>query len=90
MSGVCWRAVEAQHRVSTMKLVDTLAEQSVLESLVEATNRRSRRTAGTSLFAGRRHFDMAPRTIGLALPPRGPDARRVLRVENRRLRRSRR
>lgn len=37
MSGVCWRMVEAQHRVSTMKLVDTLAEQSTLESLVEAT-----------------------------------------------------
>jgi len=37
MSGVCWRVVEAQHRVSTMKLVDTLAEQSLLESLVEAT-----------------------------------------------------
>ena len=37
MSGVCWRMVEAQHRVSTMKLVDTLAEQSVLESLVDAT-----------------------------------------------------
>ena len=36
MSGVCWRAVEAQHRVSTMKLVDTLAEQSALESLIEA------------------------------------------------------
>ena len=37
MSGVCWRMVEAQHRVSTMKLVDTLAEQSLLESLVDAT-----------------------------------------------------
>jgi hypothetical protein len=37
MSGVCWRTVEAQHRVSTMKLVDTLAEQSLLESLVDAT-----------------------------------------------------
>jgi len=37
MSGVCWRVVEAQHRVSTMKLVDTLAEQSLLETLVEAT-----------------------------------------------------
>src|SRR4051812_2394271 len=36
-SGVCWRTVEAQHRVSTMKLVDTLDEQSALESLVEAT-----------------------------------------------------
>lgn len=37
MSGVCWRLVEAQHRVSTMKLVDTLAEQSLLESLLDAT-----------------------------------------------------
>lgn len=31
-----WRLVEAQHRVSTMKLVDSLAEQSILEDLVEA------------------------------------------------------
>jgi RES domain-containing protein len=37
LAGVCWRVVEAQHRVSTMKLVDTLAEQSALESLVDAT-----------------------------------------------------
>jgi hypothetical protein len=35
MSGVCWRSVEAQHRVSTMKLVDTLDEQSLLESLID-------------------------------------------------------
>jgi hypothetical protein len=32
-----WRLVEGQHRVSTMKLVDSLAEQSILEELVEAT-----------------------------------------------------
>ena len=37
LSGVCWRVVEAQHRVSTMKLVDRLDEQSMLESLIEAT-----------------------------------------------------
>lgn len=37
VSGLCWRVVEAQHRVSTMKLVDTLDEQSMLEVLVEAT-----------------------------------------------------
>jgi hypothetical protein len=37
VAGTCWRAVEAQHRVSTMKLVDTLAEQALLEDLVEAT-----------------------------------------------------
>jgi hypothetical protein len=29
--------VEAQHRVSTLKLVDTLAEQALLEELLEAT-----------------------------------------------------
>lgn len=33
----CWRIVEAQHRVSTLKLVDTLAEQALLESLIEQT-----------------------------------------------------
>ncbi len=40
LSGICWRVVEAQHRVSTMKLVDTLDEQSALESLIEATKPR--------------------------------------------------
>jgi hypothetical protein len=33
----CWRLVEAQHRVSTLKLVDDLEEQSLLEDLIEAT-----------------------------------------------------
>jgi hypothetical protein len=37
LSGTCWRVVEAQHRVSTLKLVDTLAEQALLESLIEQT-----------------------------------------------------
>lgn len=32
-----WRAVEAQHVVSTMRLVDTLEEQAVLEQLLEAS-----------------------------------------------------
>jgi hypothetical protein len=36
-SGRCWRVVEAQHRVSTMKLVDTLAEHEVLEATIEGT-----------------------------------------------------
>jgi hypothetical protein len=35
LSGKCWRLVEAQHRVSTLKLTDTLAEQTLLEQLVE-------------------------------------------------------
>ncbi len=32
-----WRLVEAQHQVSTLKLVDTLEEQSILEDLIEET-----------------------------------------------------
>ena len=35
--GSGWRLVEAQHRVSTLKLVDDLDEQAVLEDLIEAT-----------------------------------------------------
>jgi len=31
-----WRVVEAQHQVSTRKLVDTLAEQALLEDLIES------------------------------------------------------
>jgi len=33
--GRLWRAVEAQHRAATMRLVDNLAEQEVLEKLLE-------------------------------------------------------
>ncbi|TVS15168.1 MAG: RES domain-containing protein [Gammaproteobacteria bacterium] len=36
-AGSAWRFVEAQHRVSTLKLVDSLAEQVALEELLEAT-----------------------------------------------------
>src|SRR3954453_15365533 len=35
LSGPCWRTVEAQHRVSTMKIVDIVAEQGALETLLE-------------------------------------------------------
>lgn len=37
LAGVCWRVVEAQHQVSTLKLVNTLEEQAVLERLIEQT-----------------------------------------------------
>lgn len=37
MAGQCWRVVEGQHHVSTLALVDTLAEQTRLEVLLEAT-----------------------------------------------------
>lgn len=36
-AGEVWRLVEAQHRVSTLKLVDTLDEQALLEDLLEET-----------------------------------------------------
>ncbi len=39
-AGDVWRVVEAQHRVSTMALVDTLEEQAILEALVEEVKPR--------------------------------------------------
>ncbi len=36
-AGECWRFVEDQHRVSTMRLVDTLDEQRILEELLDAS-----------------------------------------------------
>ncbi|HFD15188.1 MAG TPA: RES domain-containing protein, partial [Rhodospirillales bacterium] len=35
--GMGWRLVEAQHRVATLPLVDTLEEQELLERLIEET-----------------------------------------------------
>jgi hypothetical protein len=37
LAGPCWRLVEAQHHVSTLKLVDSVDEQELLEDLIEAT-----------------------------------------------------
>lgn len=37
LSGTCWRLVEAQHSISTLKLVDTVEEQRALEQLIEET-----------------------------------------------------
>lgn len=37
LAGPAWRLVEAQHRVSTLKLVDTLSEQEALEDILEST-----------------------------------------------------
>jgi hypothetical protein len=42
-----WRVVEAQHQVSTRKLVDSLEEQALLEQLIETAKPPSR--AGTRL-----------------------------------------
>jgi hypothetical protein len=35
LQGRVWRLVEAQHQVSTLKLTDSLAEQGILENLIE-------------------------------------------------------
>jgi RES domain len=37
LAGECWRLVEAQHQVSTLKLVDSIEEQALLEDLIEQT-----------------------------------------------------
>ncbi len=37
LNGPCWRLVEAQNHCSTLKLVDNLEEQALLETLIEAT-----------------------------------------------------
>src|SRR5262245_34575155 len=37
LQGRCWRVVEAQSQVLTMKLTDTLEEQEALERLIEET-----------------------------------------------------
>ena len=37
LAGICWRLVEAQHRVSTLKLVDSVDEQETLEDLIQAS-----------------------------------------------------
>jgi hypothetical protein len=37
LAGACWRVVEAQHQVSTLKVVDTIEEQALLEDLIEQT-----------------------------------------------------
>jgi RES domain len=37
LTGTCWRIVEGQHRISTLKLVETVDEQGVLEHELERT-----------------------------------------------------
>jgi hypothetical protein len=37
LAATCWRVVEAQHRISTMKLADSIAEQALLERLIDDT-----------------------------------------------------
>ena len=34
---MCWSLVEAQHRISTLKLADTFDKQAMLEEQIQAT-----------------------------------------------------
>jgi hypothetical protein len=45
--GQLWRAVEAQHRVATLRLVDTLAEQAQLEQMLESSKPAPPQDAGS-------------------------------------------
>ena len=47
-SGLLWRGVEAQHRVATMRLVDSLAEQAAIERILEASKPPLPRAASTA------------------------------------------
>src|SRR5204862_2427670 len=47
-----WRAVEAQHQVSTRKLVDSAEEQELLEELID-------RTKPPDMTAGKTHYLLA-------------------------------
>ena len=67
-----WRAVEAQHVVSTMALVDTLDEQHVLERLWKKVNRPFPRAQAICTICSSHRFairrrredrDFAERTI---------------------------
>lgn len=66
-----WRAVEAQHLVSTLKLVDTAEEQSILEDILEET--KPRFPAGC---AGYSYLIKTPFRYG-ALYPNGSRFRRA-------------
>ncbi len=53
-SGLLWRGVEAQHRVATMRLVDSLAEQAEIERILEASKPPLPPAASTARLAAPR------------------------------------
>jgi len=75
-----WRVVEAQHQVSTRKLVDTAAEQSLLEELIDGVKPPDR-TGGALHYLLATPFRYPPlrhgSRFGGAINPRsGTDPRR--------------
>jgi len=69
--GRLWRAVEAQHRTSTLRLVDTLAEQAQLEALLEASK------PALPADAGARHYLLLTPFRYPSLHPQGSRFRAV-------------
>ena len=82
LSGPCWRAVEAQHRVSTLKIVDTLAEQGLLETLLERTKPPVPSECRHLHYLLATPFGTAHLSIGIAISPRRLYPRRVLRIHH--------
>ena len=70
-----WRLVEAQHRVSTLKLVDNLDEQALLEAMIEKT-----KPALPPECAGLDYLLAAPFRYG-SIYPQGSRFRRAGRTE---------
>ena len=62
--GQVWRAVEAQHRVATLRLVDTLPEQAQLEQLLETSKPPLPETAQLQHYLLVTPFRYAPRHPG--------------------------
>ena len=88
--GLGWRFVEAQHRVSTLKLVDTLEEQSILESLIEMTKTRHPRRLPASRLPARHAVSLRCRTpYRIPVSPSGTCRWRLLRLRGVRDRRRR-
>jgi hypothetical protein len=65
LSATPWRVVEAQHRASTMRLVDTLEEQRTIEDLLDASK------PPLPAAAGKLHYLLATPFRYPAPPPAG-------------------
>jgi hypothetical protein len=67
-----WRAVEAQHRVATLRLVDNLAEQQILEQILEQSKPPLPAQAGGSnylIFTPFRYLSPQPSRFRAANDP---------------------
>lgn len=73
-AGECWRFVEAQHKVSTAKLTDNGADQTLLEDLIETTKPRLPPSCSHLDFLLSAPFRYAPY-------PRGSRFRRANQIE---------